>query len=102
MVRRCHWPDQSPTCLERAIIYSEDPSGNYTKDASALPPEQVNAMKATGSATRPHADRGMRADARRNYERLPSAAAAPFAGHAAHHASLAGIATRAAGGIGNR
>src|SRR5258708_24522867 len=100
MVLRCHWPDQSPTCLERAIIYSEDPSGNYTEDASALQPEQVNAMKATGSATRPHADRGMRADARRNYERLLSAAAAAFAEHGADDVSLEEIARRAGVGLG--
>src|SRR5258708_32317485 len=101
MVLRCHWPDQSPTCLERAIIYSEDPSGNYTEATSALQPEQVNAMKATGSATRPHVDRGMRADARRNYERLLSAAAAAFAEHGDDDVSLAAIAMRRGGGVGH-
>jgi AcrR family transcriptional regulator len=65
-----------------------------------LQPGQVNAMKATGSATEPRADCGMRADARRNNERLLSAAAAAFAEHGADDVSLEEIARRAGVGIG--
>ncbi len=57
-------------------------------------------MQATGSATEPSADRGMRADARRNYQKLVSAAAAAFAEHGADDASLEEIARRAGVGIG--
>src|SRR5216683_1164509 len=57
-------------------------------------------MKATGSATQRRADRGMRADARRNYERLLSAAAAAFATRGADDVSLEEIARRAGVGIG--
>jgi AcrR family transcriptional regulator len=57
-------------------------------------------MQATGSATQPSADRGMRADARRNYEKLLSAAATAFAEHGADDVSLEEIARRAGVGIG--
>ncbi len=57
-------------------------------------------MRATGSDTQPRAERGMRADARRNYERLLSAAAAAFAEHGADDVSLEEIARRAGVGIG--
>src|SRR5713101_3369404 len=57
-------------------------------------------MKATGSATQRRADRGMRADARRNYERLLSAAAAAVAARGADDVSLEEIARRAGVGIG--
>jgi len=56
--------------------------------------------KAIGSATQRRTDRGMRADARRNYERLLSAAAAAFAEHGADDVSLEEIARRAGVGIG--
>jgi len=65
-----------------------------------LQPEQVNAMKATGPAAKANVDRGMRADARRNYQRLLSAAAAAFAEHGADDVSLEEIARRAGVGIG--
>src|SRR6266851_4575180 len=98
---RSRWPDRSPTCLERAIIYSEDPSGKlyggYLRFATRA---GENAMRATGSDTQPRAERGMRADARRNYERLLSAAAAAFAEHGADDVSLEEIARRAGVGIG--
>jgi AcrR family transcriptional regulator len=57
-------------------------------------------MQATGSATERSADRGMRADARRNYEKLLSAAAAAFTEHGADDVSLEEIARRAGVGIG--
>src|SRR5262252_9929057 len=57
-------------------------------------------MQATGSATHPSADRGMRADARRNYGKLLSAAATAFAEHGADDVSLEEIARRAGVGIG--
>ena len=57
-------------------------------------------MKASGSATQRRTDRGMRADARRNYERLLSAAAAAFATRGADDVSLEEIARRAGVGIG--
>jgi AcrR family transcriptional regulator len=47
-----------------------------------------------------NADRAMRSDARRNYERLLSAAAAAFAEHGADDVSLEEIAKRAGVGIG--
>jgi AcrR family transcriptional regulator len=57
-------------------------------------------MRATGSPTQPSADRGMRADARRNYQRLLSSAAAAFTEHGADDVSLEEIARRAGVGIG--
>jgi AcrR family transcriptional regulator len=57
-------------------------------------------MQATGSAIEPSADRGMRADARRNFEKLLSAAATAFAEHGADDVSLEEIARRAGVGIG--
>ena len=57
-------------------------------------------MKATGSATQPGADRGMRADARRNYQKLLTAAAEAFTEHGADDVSLEEIARRAGVGIG--
>jgi len=60
----------------------------------------VNVMKATGPAPEASVDRGMRADARRNYQRLLSAAAAEFAAHGADDVSLEQIARRAGVGIG--
>ncbi len=57
-------------------------------------------MQASGSATQRPADRGMRADARRNYEKLLTAAAAAFAEHGADDVSLEEIARRAGVGIG--
>ena len=58
-------------------------------------------MQASGSAApRRPADRGMRADARRNYEKLLSAAAQAFAEHGADDVSLEEIAKRAGVGIG--
>src|SRR5260370_45065 len=57
-------------------------------------------MQATGSATEPSADRGMRADARRKYQKLVSAAAAAYAEHGADDVSLEEIARRAGVGIG--
>src|ERR1700729_4527354 len=53
-----------------------------------------------GSSCWPEAPRPMRADARRNYDRLLSAAAAAFAEHGADDASLEEIARRAGVGIG--
>ena len=53
-----------------------------------------------GSATRRPADRGMRADARRNYQKLLSAAAEAFAEHGADDVSLEQVAKRAGVGIG--
>jgi AcrR family transcriptional regulator len=55
-------------------------------------------MSAPGSASQ--AGRSKRADARRNYERLLSAAAAAFAEHGADDVSLEEIARRAGVGIG--
>jgi len=49
-------------------------------------------MRATGSDTHPAPSAAMRADARRNYERLLSAAAAAFAEHGADDVSLEEIA----------
>src|SRR5258708_8143497 len=57
-------------------------------------------MRGTGSDAQARAERGMRADARRNYERLLSAAAAAFAEHGADDVSLEEIARRAGVGIG--
>jgi AcrR family transcriptional regulator len=57
-------------------------------------------MKVTGSATQSRDGRGIRADARRNYERLLGAAAAAFAEHGADDVSLEEIARRAGVGIG--
>src|SRR5215472_12068310 len=57
-------------------------------------------MKASGRLRAEGAARGMRADARRNYERLLSAAAAAFAEHGADDVSLEEIARRAGVGIG--
>jgi AcrR family transcriptional regulator len=53
-----------------------------------------------GSSCWPDAPRPMRADARRNYDRLLSAALAAFAEHGADDASLEEIARRAGVGIG--
>jgi AcrR family transcriptional regulator len=53
-----------------------------------------------GSSCWPETARPMRADARRNYERLLSAALAAFAEHGADDASLEEIARRAGVGIG--
>jgi AcrR family transcriptional regulator len=57
-------------------------------------------MQASGSAAPRPADRGMRADARRNYEKLLTAAAQAFAEHGADDVSLEEIAKRAGVGIG--
>jgi len=57
-------------------------------------------MQASGSDTPRPADRGMRADARRNYEKLLTAAAETFAEHGADDVSLEQIAKRAGVGIG--
>jgi AcrR family transcriptional regulator len=57
-------------------------------------------MQASGSATPRPEDRGMRADARRNYEKLLTAAAETFAEHGADDVSLEEIAKRAGVGIG--
>src|SRR6266700_7613612 len=57
-------------------------------------------MKATRPAPEASVDRGMRADARRNYQRLLSAAAAEFAEHGADDVSHEEIARRAGVGIG--
>jgi AcrR family transcriptional regulator len=57
-------------------------------------------MSRTEAAARAGTERAMRADARRNYERLLSAAVATFAEHGADTASLEEIARRAGVGIG--
>jgi AcrR family transcriptional regulator len=57
-------------------------------------------MQASGSAAPRPADRGMRADAKRNYEKLVTAAAEAFAEHGADDVSLEEIAKRAGVGIG--
>ena len=57
-------------------------------------------MESTGSAARPAAARGMRADALRNYQKLLAAAADTFAEHGTDDASLEQIARRAGVGIG--
>ena len=57
-------------------------------------------MGTTEAAARAGTDRAMRADARRNYERLLSAAVAAFTEHGADTASLEEIARRAGVGIG--
>jgi AcrR family transcriptional regulator len=57
-------------------------------------------MQASGSATPRPADRGMRADARRNYQKLLTAAAEAFAEYGADDVSLEEIARRAGVGIG--
>ena len=61
---------------------------------------QVGQVKAMNATTRASADRAMRADARRNYQRLVTAAAAAFAEHGADDVSLEEIARRAGVGIG--
>jgi AcrR family transcriptional regulator len=58
------------------------------------------AVGVAGSSCRPDAARPMRADARRNYGRLLSAALAAFTEHGADDASLEEIARRAGVGIG--
>jgi AcrR family transcriptional regulator len=82
------------------MLYSEASSGNYTEDPSASQLEYagVGEMGATGPASQ--AGPPMRADARRNYERLLAAAAAAFAEHGADDVSLEEIARRAGVGIG--
>jgi AcrR family transcriptional regulator len=82
------------------MLNSEAPSGNYTEDPSALQLENagVGEMGATGPASQ--AGQPMRADARRNYERLLAAAATAFAEHGADDVSLEEIARRAGVGIG--
>ena len=57
-------------------------------------------VSVNGSSCWPDTGRPMRADARRNYERLLSAALAAFAEHGADDASLEEIARRAGVGIG--
>jgi AcrR family transcriptional regulator len=57
-------------------------------------------MKASGSGTEPTADKGMRADARRNYQRLLTAAAEAFTERGTDDVSLEEIARRAGVGIG--
>src|SRR5215467_9234162 len=57
-------------------------------------------MQASGSGTPRPADRGMRADARRNYEKLLTAAAEAFTESGADDVSLEEIARRAGVGIG--
>jgi AcrR family transcriptional regulator len=57
-------------------------------------------MKASGSGTQPTADKGMRADARRNYQKLLTAAAEAFTERGTDDVSLEEIARRAGVGIG--
>ena len=57
-------------------------------------------MKATGSAAQHPADKGMRADARRNYQKLLTAAAEAFTERGTDDVSLEEIAKRAGVGIG--
>jgi AcrR family transcriptional regulator len=57
-------------------------------------------MQASGSAAPRPADRGMRADAKRNYQKLLTAAAEAFAERGADDVSLEEIAKRAGVGIG--
>ena len=57
-------------------------------------------MKASGSGTEPTADKGMRADARRNYQKLLTAAAEAFTERGTDDVSLEEIARRAGVGIG--
>ena len=57
-------------------------------------------MKASGSDTQPTADKGMRADARRNYQKLLTAAAEAFTERGTDDVSLEEIARRAGVGIG--
>jgi AcrR family transcriptional regulator len=82
------------------MLNSEAPSDNYTEDPSGLQLESVGVseMGATGPASQ--AGQPMRADARRNYERLLAAATAAFAEHGADDVSLEEIARRAGVGIG--
>jgi AcrR family transcriptional regulator len=77
----------------------EDPSGNYTEEASVL---QAIDVELVMGAAEPASQAGSpkRADARRNYERLLAAAAAAFAEHGADDVSLEEIARRAGVGIG--
>lgn len=90
------WPGPA----NASYSYSEDPSGNYTEDASGLQVSSVGAvMEATvAPAGQPGAPK--RADARRNYELLIAAAAGAFAEHGADDVSLEEIARRAGVGIG--
>jgi AcrR family transcriptional regulator len=82
---------------------SEAASANYTEAPSAL---QMGlgevAMSVTEEKRQPDggAPRPMRADARRNYQALVSAASAAFLEHGADDASLEEIARRAGVGIG--
>src|SRR5258708_24792101 len=57
-------------------------------------------MKASGSGTEPTADKGMRADAGRNYQKLLPAAAEAFTERGTDDVSLEEIARRAGVGIG--
>src|SRR5712672_2219048 len=57
-------------------------------------------MKASGSGTEPTADKGMRADARRNYQKLLTVAAEAFTERGTDDVSLEEIARRAGVGIG--
>src|SRR5258706_3523886 len=57
-------------------------------------------MRATGSDTQPRADRGMRADARRNYGRLHGVAAVGFDEDGADDVSIEEIPRRAGVGMG--
>src|SRR5215472_18036755 len=57
-------------------------------------------MQTTGPATQRAVEKGMRADARRNYQKLLTAAAGAFAEHGTDDVSLEEIAKRAGVGIG--
>ena len=87
---------------------TEASSGNYTEGASGLQPGSGDEDMSTtagppaGGATTPAAAgaRPLRADAKRNQQRLLSAAAETFADRGADSASLEEIARRAGVGIG--
>lgn len=86
-------------------LYVEASSGNYTEATSGLQlgflGEKVTSIDTpTGPASPAGTERAMRADARRNYEKLLAAASAAFAEHGADDVSLEEIAKRAGVGIG--
>src|SRR3984957_4707888 len=82
------------------MLDTEDPSGNYTEDASALQPEISGSVEMSASEPASQAGPPKRADARRNYDLLLAAAAAAFAERGADDVSLEEIARRAGVGIG--
>jgi AcrR family transcriptional regulator len=83
----------------RTVTDAAAAAGNTAASAGNGAPTGNGASPGTAAAVSPAAPR-LRADARRNYERLLGAAAAEFAEHGGDEASLEQIARRAGVGIG--